>query len=157
MDTKPKLSTRKPVEKITETDLSTYPIWEYATNEEDIPGQDETWIRPTRDNKVPSKTYSRIVAADFVTSKSVRLPGFVIVTTATKQLEVTPGAVLISGKYLTVDALPERSRWQYGIILKERERLCASLKAHPRDVFPLQYTVRVPISGLKGVCIGSVK
>jgi len=37
---------RKPVDKITLDDLRSFPVWEYANDEEGIPGRDETWMKP---------------------------------------------------------------------------------------------------------------
>ena len=43
---KPTLATRKPVEDISVEDLETYPVWEFAWDEEGSDEQDETWVRP---------------------------------------------------------------------------------------------------------------
>jgi hypothetical protein len=40
------LKTRKPVDKLTVGDLVAFPIWEFASDEESVEGQDETWVRP---------------------------------------------------------------------------------------------------------------
>ncbi len=44
--TEPNGNTRKPVHAITPADAAAFPIWEYATDEESLPGRDETWVRP---------------------------------------------------------------------------------------------------------------
>lgn len=38
--------TRKPVDAITPADAADFPVWEYANDEEGLPGRDETWMRP---------------------------------------------------------------------------------------------------------------
>src|SRR5688572_20988439 len=95
------LASRKPINRITTQDLDAYPIWEFATDEEDIEGRDETWIRPVPANSVPRNAHSLSVAADFVTSSGKVLPGIIGVTTV-DGLEFGHGALLVEGDYLFV-------------------------------------------------------
>jgi hypothetical protein len=44
----PTLKTRKPVDELLAEDFAAFPIWEFATDEEDVPGRDETWVRPVK-------------------------------------------------------------------------------------------------------------
>jgi hypothetical protein len=44
----PTLKTRKPVDELLAEDFDAFPIWEFATDEEDVPGRDETWVRPVK-------------------------------------------------------------------------------------------------------------
>ena len=43
---KPTLNTRKPILKLSNLDLRTFPIWEFASGEEGVDGRDETWVKP---------------------------------------------------------------------------------------------------------------
>lgn len=93
------LSTRKPVDKITVADLRSFPIWEFASDKEGEPGQDETWIRPVRATMVPDGEYSLLVAASFDASPTFSLLGFMTVTTADHPADVSPGAIVTDGAY----------------------------------------------------------
>ena len=66
------LETRKPVDDLTSLDFSEYPLWEYATDEEGRPGQDETWVRPLADE---SAAFQYFAAADFVLADGTRVTG----------------------------------------------------------------------------------
>lgn len=66
------LKTRKPVNKLTPEDLVTFPIWEFASDEEGVEGQDETWVRPVRRSQVPLEAYSQLVAADLTTAGVIK-------------------------------------------------------------------------------------
>jgi hypothetical protein len=46
--TEPNETTRKPVNELTPSDLVAFPVWEYANDEEELPGRDETWVRPVQ-------------------------------------------------------------------------------------------------------------
>jgi hypothetical protein len=97
------VASRKPIDKITTKDLDAFPIWEFATDEEDIEGRDETWIRPVKAKVVPPDAYSLSVAADYQTASGKALTGIVGVTTA-GGLEFGHGALLMKGAYLFVPA-----------------------------------------------------
>src|SRR2546421_7494357 len=76
------LETRKPIDHLTTSDLSTFPVWEFALDEEGIEGRDETWVRPLNTQIVPKGQYSLTVAADFKAACGRTYSGFVGVTTA---------------------------------------------------------------------------
>ena len=40
------MKVRKPINELTQADLSAFPVWEYASDEEGADGQDETTVRP---------------------------------------------------------------------------------------------------------------
>ncbi len=52
------LKTRKPVGKLCRKDFDTFPIWQYADDEEGQEGMDETWVRPVDSASVPRRSYS---------------------------------------------------------------------------------------------------
>jgi len=64
---KPTLATRKPVEELSATDLETFPLWEFAWDEEGDEDQDETWVRPVEGTVIPD------LEASFCAGAVVRL------------------------------------------------------------------------------------
>lgn len=79
---RPTLKTRKPIDQLTASDLSAFPIWEYASDEEEVEDQDETWVRPVDAQVVRKGQWSLTVAAEFCTRTGTTFPGFIGVTTA---------------------------------------------------------------------------
>jgi hypothetical protein len=144
------LKTRKPVNKLTVTDLLTFPVWEFATDEEGVEGQDETWVRPVRSNRVPPDAYSQLVASDFTTAGGRKLQGFMTVSTA-EGVEVTPGAVVSEGVYRVLPDMPETRARKEGFswVIQARNDLLKALGSSAARVFPIAYTLRVCIRGEK--------
>ena len=97
-----RLETRKPVDRLTVNDLSTFPVWEYALDEEGIEGRDETWVRPLNTQVVPSGQYSLQVAADFKAACGRTYSGFVDVTTAGEPVDISGGVILHGSDYLII-------------------------------------------------------
>jgi hypothetical protein len=60
------LQTRKPVDRLTLGDFAAYPVWGYATDEEGVEGQDETWERPVPAAVVPKRSYTHVAASNNV-------------------------------------------------------------------------------------------
>jgi hypothetical protein len=144
------LETRKPVTKLTVRDLRTFPIWEYAL-EEDVPGQDETWVRPVQSQVIRRGAYSQIVAAHFLTPTGRKLQGFMIVSTADGQVDIQAGAIVGRAGYRVI---PRMSRALavhrvYSWSLKERDLLAKALRVREAKAFPLSYELRVVIRGEK--------
>jgi len=145
------LKTRKPVVKLTAGDFHAFPVWEYAIDEEGEGQQDETWVRPVDCATIRKGAYSQIVAADFATPAGRRLQGFMIVTTADGQVEVDPGAVVGGIGYRILPhlsrklALRRKASW----VVEARDRLLSALGQREADVFPLRYSLRVPVRGEK--------
>ncbi len=48
------LETRKHIDKLTISDFSTFPGWEFDIDEEGTEGRDETWVRPLDTQVVPA-------------------------------------------------------------------------------------------------------
>lgn len=134
---KPTLKTRKPVDKITLEDLRVFPVWEFATDEEGAPGQDETWIKPVRGKVVPMDKYSQLVAASFPINSSTTLMGFMDLTTDIGDVEISPGAIVMDDAYHPIPSLLEF----------DTRRRRAALKKAPGVVFPIPYKLLVPIAG----------
>ena len=126
------LSTRKPIDQLTPDDLLAFPIWEFVSDEEEVEGQDETWVRPLVDTVVPDDGWSLSVAADFRTPSGAVFPGLVGVTTA-GGVEIGHGALLAHDKYVFVGVGK----------LFDGPTIAASLELTPAAALPLVYTLRV--------------
>ncbi len=134
------LKTRKPIDAITVEDLAAFPIWEFASDEEENEEQDETWIRPVNSKVVPLGEYALSVAATFSTASGLPLKGFVVLSTD-EGIEINGGSILFNEQYLCVSP-PEFSGAS-----AEREELAAALGLPQSEVFPLQFTLSVPLKG----------
>lgn len=143
------LTTRKPVVKLTAGDFRAFPIWEYAIDEADSSDQDETWVRPVSLPNIPKRACSQIVATDFATPAGKKLQGFMIVTTANGRVEISAGSVVGRIGYRVLPhlsrklAVKRRASWD----VEAREHLLSTLKQHEVDVFPMRYSLRVPVQG----------
>lgn len=143
--------TRKPVQKLQPADFTSFPIWEFASDEEGGEGQDETWVRPVDRAQVPPKAYSQLVGADFKTPRGRKLVGFMDVTTARSEIEIRPGSIVRRGLYQCLptlsreQAVAERREWA----LRDREDLSRALGLTEAEVFPLTYVLRARIRGEK--------
>jgi hypothetical protein len=149
----PTLDTRKPIDRLTADDLLVFPIWEYADDEENVEGRDETWVRPVDAKVVRKGMWSLSVAADFCTRAGLTIPGFVAVTTA-QQVEIGGGVLLHPGraarsptgeKYVVVDVRTPTAR----------TATARALGRTVRDVFPMVFRLRVHISREKRVRTGA--
>ncbi|HEY4682321.1 MAG TPA: hypothetical protein VIH17_03620 [Candidatus Acidoferrales bacterium] len=135
------LKTRKPADHLAASDLSTFPVWEFALDEEGIEGRDETWVRPLNTQLVRRGEYSLQVAADFKAACGRAYSGFVTVTTAEEPVEISGGVVLLGS-----DHLPIPSPGMFGF-QEVREGLLSRLGLSESELFPITYTLRVLIEG----------
>jgi hypothetical protein len=71
----PTLHTRKPIRQLTEANIGVFTVWEYALDEEEVPGQDETWVKPVDGGHIPVRLGHFFVAADLTTSGGRYLVG----------------------------------------------------------------------------------
>jgi hypothetical protein len=125
-------NTRKPVTDLTPADLKTYPVWEFAIDEETLPGRDETWVRPIDTRSVPVGMYSMPVATEFRTQCGRTFPGFSIVTTARGNVEIDPAIILAEGSYLLID---------------DPDDLLLRTGLTETEFYPATFELRVPIDG----------
>lgn len=152
------LKLRKPVEKLAVADLETFPIWEFATDEEGVEGRDETWVRPVKGADVRKGAYSQLVASDFMTSAGVRLQGFMTVTTA-DEIEVSPGSLVGEGYYAVLPSMSDDRARQEGLrwSIQSREEVLRVLGSPSTAVFPIAYILRVRIRGEGSLRSGMVE
>lgn len=147
---KPTRKTRKPVGDLTPSDLEAFPIWEYAIDEEDVEGQDESWVRPVAASKIPAKSYSQIVSSSFRTSSGQQFSGYMIVSPAAstaKVLDHSGGSLFCeSGQCFLIDLNGPALDFIKRDCLKEIKR---ALKLDARKLFPLAFELLVPIASEK--------
>ena len=141
---------RKPVGDLTLSDLQAFPIWEYASDEEGVEGQDESWVRPVAATKMAAKAYSQIVTSTFKTNTGQQLSGYMIVSPAAstaRQLDHSGGALFHSrGQCLLIDLNGPALDFIKRDCLKELQR---KLKLTPANLFPLDFELSVLIGGEK--------
>jgi hypothetical protein len=142
---RPTLKTRKPIDKLVAEDFAKFPIWEFAADEEDVAGRDETWVRPVDARSVRKGVWSLSVASEFRTASGLLVPGFVTVTTA-GQIEVGGGVLLPKGHYLFIHATNKAAR----------SALARTLGLSLKQTFPLAFTLCVPIGREKELRSGSI-
>jgi hypothetical protein len=152
------LNTRKPVHKLLIRDFRSFPIWEYAIDEENEPGRDETWVRPVRSKFVPKGVYSQLVSARFTTASGKRLNGFMTVNTAGGRVEVLSGVVLGQLRFRPIPmvsralAVKRRQKWA----IQTRDELVAAIGQSEPTVLPLKYSLLVLIHGEKSYRQGRI-
>ncbi len=135
------LKTRKPVDHLTASDLSTYPVWEFALDEEGIEGRDETWVRPLSTQVVPKGQYSLQVAASFKAACGRTHIGFVDVATAEEPVVISGGVILHGSDYLVI---PSPGMFGFG---EARGKLLSRLGLSEPELFPMTFTLRVLVEG----------
>jgi hypothetical protein len=136
----PSLKTRKPIDQLKPEDLIAFPVWEFASDEEEDEEQDETWVRPHLAKMMGPDLYDLSVAADFLASSGQTFTGFIGVTTA-GDLEFGHGVLLHENTHIFVPSA------EYPQAKKERKAVAAALRVKESQVFPLKFTLRVLLQG----------
>ena len=155
---KPTARTRKPVGNLTIDDFGAFPVWEYATDEEDVAGRDETWVRPVARERLQRGLYSQLVLTSFRTPRADILPGFMVVSTADPEPDVQPGA-LLAPRYLPLptlsraQAVARRRRWD----LHSRRQILRTLHRREDGVFPLAFQLQVPLGNERALLKGRIR
>lgn len=134
------LHTRKPVDRLTLADFAAFPIWEYADDEEEVEGRDETWVRPVDSSVVPKGSYTH-VAAEFTATCGKRFSGFVTFSTLDGPPDVCQGVVVHNRKQLFVSN-PEACGFD-----ESRKQLLTDIQLTEAEMFPLLFRLRVPVAG----------
>ncbi|MFZ2990066.1 hypothetical protein [Ideonella sp.] len=128
-------------------DISQFPVWEFASDEEGTPDQDETWVRPVDAKVVPAGAFSLSVAAKFKTTSGAELSGIVGVTTF-GGLEIEHGAVITAHDYVFIP-------WPgYDGAHRSCQVAANKLGIPESELFPLQYELLVPVAGFEGPVSG---
>ena len=154
----PTSATRKPVDRLTADDFTAFPVWEYAIDEEEIPGRDETWVRPAGRTRLRRGLYSQLVLSSFRSSRGDIFPGFMVVSTAVPDPDVQPGA-LLAPSYLPLpmlsraQALAKGRTWD----LDSRRDILKALHRREDGLFPLTYQLQVTLGREKRLLRGRVR
>jgi hypothetical protein len=135
------LRTRKPVSRLTLSDLRSFPVWEFCIDEEGVEGQDETWIRPLARSTIPRKGWSLPVAANFTFKDGSNFKGFVVTTTASDDSD-QPGAVLFFGGRQV--CVPTKTEFNRNAAKKD---LLKALAREAKAVFPIRFQLQVLVHG----------
>jgi hypothetical protein len=153
------LSSRKPVGKLKIADFRDFPVWEYAIDEEGKRGQDETWVRPVNRQFIRKEVYSQIVAASFTTATGRLLRGFMIVSTAEPKIEILPGVILGRVGYQPIPTMSRKlaARRHFHWAIQTRNELLRRLGQPESKVFPIRYSLLVPVQGEKNPRNGMIK
>lgn len=141
----PTLETRKPVTTLTLTDLDAFPIWEYAIDEEDVEGQDETWVRPVDARGVPWRSCA-IAAADFRLSCGREYRGSIDVSRLDDRPEFHEGAIH-DADGIRFRLVPNP---KFAFFDQAMSDLLNGLGLTESEVFPITYILRVPFEGEAG-------
>src|SRR5438552_2888195 len=92
--------------------------------------------------RIPGGRYSLTVAADFTTANGQTFRGIVGVTTVERKLDICQGVILDGREPYLFIANPE-----FGGYAKANTDLAAGLGLPESKVFPIGYTLRVPVAG----------
>jgi hypothetical protein len=137
---KPTLASRKPIDSLTPEDFATFPIWEFAMDEEGVDGQDETWVRPVDARAIPRSAYSLAVGARVTLANGRVVTGLCQVSTA-GEVEIELVVVVPPGHYVFI---PKSSDVGTGPMRRLLEVL--GLASVP-EFFPAHFELIAPIAG----------
>ena len=130
---------RKPIDKLTTADLERHPVWEYAVDEEGLPGQDETTVRPAARRLPLDVEPGKIIRATARLADGTELIGYIApLSDGLGVDDVQPVIVCQAGQV---------GFW-FGAIRPGREELdrCyAMLGKRAAEVFPLSFIPSVPL------------
>jgi hypothetical protein len=138
------LRIRKSVADLSQTDLEDYPVWEFALDEEDLEGQDETTVRPWSDSgPVDPSAGMFVVRARFVLADGTAMTGYLTPTVedVDRLASIQPIIVTDEGQVL----------FWCGIMSPSADDLARNYrrlgKHSPAQVFPIRFHADVAIAG----------
>ncbi|WP_312315637.1 hypothetical protein [Stenotrophomonas sp.] len=141
---------RKPIDELVPSDLLAFPIWQFVSDAGDQElgqDEDETWVTPLEQSSVPLGRLSLSVATGFVTSAGRELVGILQVNTE-DGASVGHAALLVEGEYLFLPSA------EYIDAEADYVALAESLGLSRADVFPVEWTLAVPVEGSDSVLTG---
>ena len=135
----------KPIDQLSSEDLREYPIWEYASDEEEE--HDETWVRPLAVTLVPVNEDRDVVhvACTLILATGRELVGFMSLWNGELQDEA-PVAVGTSGQYWPLDYPPHR---------RNRAAFDAFFDAPYEDLFPVRWRLCVAVGAERDLRSGT--
>jgi hypothetical protein len=138
--------TRKPIDQLTAEDLKAFPVCEFAIDEEDVEGRDETWVRPLNVGQILRDAWSLSVASDFISPNGNKFEGIMEVTTAIDS-PCSSACLIVGGAYMYIDGAPGS---------RERQAISKALGGTEAELFPMKYTLRVLVEGESTCRTGNV-
>ena len=85
------LASRRSIRKVSRADFAAFPVWEWAINEEETAGLDESFLRPTSLSSItPGLVAQYVAGASATLSDGTVLPACVEVTVRGTQVRVDP-------------------------------------------------------------------
>ncbi len=137
------MKTRKQVYELTLEDLSKFPVWEFALDEEGEAGQDEATVRPYElSGALDSSDGMFIVRASFTLADSSEMQGYL---TPPVQGDESLGTL----QPIIVTVHGQVGFW-HGIMSPSPEQLAQNYRSLGRDarsVFPLRFESQVEVVG----------
>lgn len=133
---------RKQVYDLTLADLSIFPAWEFALDEEGELGQDEATVRPCASiDQLGASDGGLVVAASFELADGTKLHGYVTPTTSDEFDLGTMQPIIIT-------EAGQQGFW-HGILEPTQEEITAAYrrlgnKSAP-EVFPIHFTSNMPL------------
>jgi hypothetical protein len=125
---------RKQAGDLRPADLERFPIWEFAIDEEGLPGQDEETVRPRPDlDRGDPSEGLLLVRAEFVAADGTAFTGFVTPATEPRISELQP-TIVTDGGHVTF--------W-FGIVPPRPGQIESSYRLLGKDagtLFPLRFT-----------------
>lgn len=95
------LQSRRSIRKISRADFAAFPVWEWAINEEDTMGLDESFLRPTAlESITPGLSAQFVVGASATLSDGTVLPACAEVTVRGRKVGVEPLYLFVQERQL---------------------------------------------------------
>jgi hypothetical protein len=142
------MTTRKQIDQLTAADFGTSPVWEFASDEEGEPGQDECTVRPCRTSApVDASAGMFVIRSTFTLADGSTAVGYV-----TPPYEADDDLGAIQPVFISGDG---QIMFWWGILEPQREWIDAAYAKLGRDssaVFPIRFLSDIdstngPISG----------
>jgi len=128
---------RKPYVKITAKDLTTYPAWEFASDEEGVEGQDETTVRPCLDSAVPRGEGCYLLRTMFVLADGTHAKGFLTAVDDLGHYNLMAPTICVGTRQISLVLgrnQDEEDKWK-------------KWKKKPKSVFPLHFSTDIAYDG----------
>jgi hypothetical protein len=123
---------RKPVFSLIASDFESYPFWEYASDEEGVPGQDECTVRPLALADFSPEESQVFAQARYVFPNGEVRFGVITLNAGADISSVQPTMLLPEGNLLFYRGAMEPSA-------EERDRFFSALKSVSEVSFPIKY------------------
>ena len=152
---KPTLKIRKPNVNLTTEDLHSFPSWEYAIDEEGVPGQDETWVKPVPRSVWSDEDPGVFLAADLMLANGAEHSGCLYAAFG----ELGPGYLLSDGEAVFVEGFIKSDhpsvKGEAGSFEEQQLEAASQLGLKPEEMFPVNWRLKVlkqgenkPIEGI---------